>query len=106
MPNLSPFAALEARTSAAVFARLSNAVVSIAGGEDFGAVFDNDYAQAGVGAVGMATSGPVLTVPQSRLPGGVGGAYGLAVLVNGVAYTIAECRPDGLDALLVLEVAA
>lgn len=103
--SLAPFAALEARVSAAVFTRLSNAVVSIAGGEDFGAVFDNDYALAGVGSVGMATTGPVLTVPQSRLPGGVDGAYGLALLVNGVAYTIAEVRPDGPDALLVLEVA-
>lgn len=104
--SLASFAALEARTSAAVFSRLSNAVVSIAGGEDFGAVFDNDYALAGVGAVGMATAGPVLMVSQSRLPGGLDAAYGLAVVVNGASFTIAEVKPDGPDALLVLEVAA
>lgn len=104
--TLAPFAALEARASAAVFARLSNAVVSIAGGEDFGAVFDDDFAQGAVGTVGMATTGPVLTVPLARLPGGVvEGAYGVAVLVNGVAYTVAVAEPDGPDVRLMLEVA-
>lgn len=101
--TLAPFAAAEARANSAVFARLANAEVSIDGGAPFGAIFEADYALASVGAVGFASSGPALTAPADKVPSD---PVGLGVLVGGTAYTVAEARPDGAGAvLLVLEVA-
>lgn len=98
--TLNPFARLEQRISVAVFRRLANAVVSIAGGEEFGGVFDDDAATGNVGPVGMATTQPSLLVPAFRVPPE---PEGLPVSVDGRAYVIAEACPDGVDVRLQLE---
>lgn len=97
----APFAEVEALVNQGVFGHLSDAVVSIGGGEPFAAIFDNDYAQGGVGVLGMAAAGPVLTAPAQHVPHE---PVGLPVVVGGQGYTIAAARPDGAGViLLVLE---
>lgn len=100
--TLNPFARLESRISAAVFRRLANSVVSIAGGEEFGGVFDDDAATGNVGPLGMAGTQPTVLVPAAKVPDR---PVGQPILVNGVAYEIAETFPDGVDVRLVLGVA-
>ncbi len=88
----APFAALEARVNSVVFARLPNVVASIDGGEPFGAIFEDAYAVGNVGALGMASSQPVMVVPSARVPAG---AEGRPVIVDGVSYRIGTAEPDG-----------
>lgn len=99
--TMNPFARLESQVSAAVFRKLSNAVVSIDGGEEFGGIFDDDAAAAGVGPIGMATTQPTVLVPGDKAPSD---AVGLPISINGKAYRIAESYPDGADLRLMLEV--
>lgn len=98
---VAPFAALESRVNNAVFARLANADVSIAGGPLFGGIFDDGYAAGSVGIVGMATSAPSVLAPSALVPAA---PVGQAITVRGVAYVIASAEPDGTGATrLVLE---
>lgn len=98
----SPFAALEARVDQAVFARLSNADGVVAGVPMSG-IFDDDYQQAGVGPIGMASSQPVFTVPAWPVPAA---AVGQAVTVRGRSFTVGAVEPDGAGMVrLLLEVA-
>lgn len=99
--TMNPFACLESRVSVAVFRKLSNAVVSIDGGEEFGGIFDDDAAAAGVGPLGMATTQPTIVVPADKLPAN---PVSLPISINGKAYRIAESYPDGSDMRLMLEV--
>jgi hypothetical protein len=93
---------VEALISQVQFGHLSNSVVSIAGGEEFGGVFDDDAATGNVGPLGMAGTQPTVLVPATKVPGR---PVGQPILVNGVAYEIAETFPDGVDVRLVLGVA-
>lgn len=98
---LAPFAALEARANRAVFARLANAEVSIDGAAPVGGIFEQDYQQANVGTLGMASSQPAVLVPSGAVPAN---PVGKAITVRGVAYAIAAAEPDGVGGtVLVLE---
>ncbi|WEE79299.1 hypothetical protein LZ683_07985 [Comamonas testosteroni] len=99
--SLAPFARLESQVSVAVFRKLSNAIVSIDGGEDFGGIFDDDAAAGSVGPIGMATTQPTVLVPADKCPAN---PVGLPISINGKAYRIAESDPDGTDMRLMLEV--
>lgn len=99
--TLNPFARLESQVSKAVFRALSNAIVSIDGAEEFGGIFDDDAATAGVGPLGMATTQPTILVPADKLPAN---PVSLPISINGKAYRIAESYPDGTDMRLMLEV--
>lgn len=99
----TPFAALERRLSAAVFARLANASVSIDYAEPFAALFDNDHHVADVGIVGMASTRPILVAPVEEVPLQ---PVGRTALVDGVAYLIAAVEPDGAGSVRILLEAA
>jgi hypothetical protein len=55
-------------------------------------IFDNGFGVGSVGQLGMATSGPMLTLPTSSVP-----AYpvGTSAVVSGTTYTVAAHEPDG-----------
>lgn len=101
-----PFAALEQQVNTSVLAALSNALVRVgAGGDVQVGIFDNDYLRADIGAIGMAASGPAITVPTASLPAAVVGAP-VVVEYQGAttAYTAAEHHPDGTGlSVLLLE---
>ena len=61
-------------------------------GVSVSAIFDNAWAQAGIGVVGAATADPVLTLPDASVPLEPGGR---PVVVRGVAYRIVRVEPDG-----------
>lgn len=92
------FAALEARANRAVFSRLANADCTLAG-LAFTGIFDAAYQLADAGNNGMASTGPVLTLPTAQVPAN---AAGQAVLVNGVSFTVAAHQPDGTGISLLL----
>lgn len=99
----APFAALETRLNAAVFARLANASATLAG-VAVAAIFDNGYALGSVGALGMASSAPTLTLATASVPAD---PVGLAAVVGGVSYLVAAHEPDGTGvSRLLLESAA
>ena len=56
------------------------------------AIFDNGYALASVGAYGMASSQPSLTMATADVPADV---VGQAAVANGVNYLVATHEPDG-----------
>lgn len=93
--SLAPFASLEARVNNAVFTRLANAEVSIAGGPLFGGIFADGSAVGSVGALGMATTDPSVMVPSAQVPLA---PVGQAITVHGVPYVIAAAEPDGVGA--------
>lgn len=65
------------------------------------AVFDADYASAGAGPLGLASTSPALTVPTASVPAS---PVGKPAVVRGVSYTIAEHHPDGTGmSVLLLE---
>lgn len=97
--SIAPFAALEGRVNSAVFARLSNAQVSIAGAPVFGGIFDDESVVGGVGPIGMATSQPCVSVPAGMVPSS---PVGMPIAVNGVAYLIAASRPDGVGGVMLM----
>lgn len=96
---IAPFAMLEARANHAVFARLSNAEVSIGGGAPVGGIFERDYERANVGTIGMASTQPAVTVPAGAVPAE---PDGVSITVDGRAYTIAQSIPDGAGSVLLL----
>jgi len=87
----APFAALEARTNAAVFNRLSNRVATV-GGQSIEGIFDNAYLQGEVGGNGMAGAQPMFTLATSNVPAN---AVGASLVVNATNYRIAAHEPDG-----------
>jgi hypothetical protein len=86
---VAPFAALEARVNAAVFAKLANATADFGGGVVVAGVFDSAYADA-FGLVGGAV--PVFQCAAAAVSAV---AVGAAVTINAVSYTVAEIEPDG-----------
>lgn len=73
------------------------------GGVEVVAIFDNAYAQGGVGVLGMASSQPALTLPTANVPAQ---PQGLAVVVGSTNYLVASHEPDGTGiSVLMLEVA-
>lgn len=98
----TPFANLEARANAAVLRSLSNAMVSIEGGDPIQGIFDDGFVVGPVG-VGMAGSQPVFTTGSQLLPDD---PTGKTLVRDGVSYTIAVTEPDGAGMTkLVLELA-
>jgi hypothetical protein len=98
----APFAALEARTVSAVFARLANANATL-GGVQVTGIFDAAFALGSVGPFGMASNAPTLTLATLGVPAN---PVGLLVVVNGVSYLVAAHEPDGTGvSRLLLEVA-
>lgn len=96
------FAALEARLNTAVFGHLSNTAATLAGVEVAG-IFDNGYTLGSVGAYGMASTQPTLTLSTANVPSA---PEGQAAVVNGVAYVVASHEPDGTGvSRLLLELA-
>ncbi len=92
--DLSVF--LNASEFAATTCTLNGAAVS--------AIFDAPYANASVGAYGMAASVPMLTLATASVPATPVGA---AAVVNGTAYVVAAHEPDGTGiSRLMLEAAA
>lgn len=98
-----PFSAIDALITDGVFGLLSDASVSINGGRAFSAMFDDEYQSASIGAVGMASSQPAVTVPAERVPAS---PIGLPITVDGNAYEIAAMHPDGSMVTLLLEAIA
>jgi len=56
------------------------------------ALFDAGYALGNVGPFGASGSGPTLTLATASLPAN---PVGVAVVCNGVSYTVVEHQPDG-----------
>lgn len=101
---MANFAALEARSTAAVFRHLANTTAVFAGGSALPAIFDAAFEAATVGLMGMASAQPMLTLPTASVPAGVVGA---AVTVGATAYAVVSAEPDGTGITrLMLEVAA
>lgn len=99
----SPFAALEARLNAAVFARLSN-TQAVVNGVTVGGIFDSASTLGDVGLMGMASTQPQLTVPTSALSSD---PVGQTAVIGGVSYLVAAHEPDGTGvSVLRLERAA
>lgn len=98
------FADLEQRVTTTVLARLSNAVCSIDGGMPVPVIFEDAYAQANVGAYGMAASAPQITLATANVPANpIGPTY----VIGATTYLVAKHQPAGAGlSLLELEVAA
>lgn len=62
------------------------------GGGSVSAIFDNGYSVGNVGGMGIASTQPTLILPTASVPLN---PVGLAAVVGGVNYTIAEHQPDG-----------
>jgi len=62
------------------------------GGVAVSAIFDNGYALGSVGALGMASSQPMLTLATSVVPAN---AVGSAVVVGAASYVVGAHEPDG-----------
>ena len=87
----APFEALQARLNRAVFARLASADATL-NGVAVSAIFDNAYTAQTVGAYGMASAQPTLTL-QSAAAGAA--PQGLTAVVGGVSYQVTHHEPDG-----------
>ena len=67
------------------------------------AIFDAAYALGSVGAYGMASNQPALTLASVDVPAS---PVGKTAVANGVSYTVASHEPDGTGvSRLLLEVA-
>ena len=66
--------------------------VATIGGVEVRAIFDNGYSLGSAGVLGMATTGPMLTLPTASVPAN---PVGVAALVAGVSYVVAAHEPDG-----------
>lgn len=74
------------------------------GGQAVRGIFDNGHQAATVGALGMAATQPVFTMPSADVPPA---PVGSVLVVRGAPYTVVEHRPDGTGVSeLLLEEAA
>lgn len=95
------FADAETRAAASVMGRMANATASFNGGAAASVIFDEAYAMAAAGSLGLASTSPAITIFTSDLPAS---PEGTPVVVRGVSYTVAEHRPDGAGlSVLLLE---
>ncbi len=93
----TPFAALEARVNAGVFARLANATADFGGGNVVDGIFEDEY----IAALGIESSGPRFSCLVSALPAGYRSA---SPVIRGAAYVVGEANPDGAGmTTLILE---
>lgn len=86
----APFAALEARVNAAVFARLANADATLNGVAVVG-IFDNGYDEQAI-AMGISGTAPLYTLASSAVPSGV---IGMSLVIGATTYKVVESMPDG-----------
>lgn len=85
----APFAALEARVNAAVFAKLANTTADFGGGVLVNGIFREPYAE----SFGMMPSDkPSFESGSASLAGILVDA---ALTINGTAYTVVSRQPDG-----------
>ena len=74
------------------------------GGVSVSVIFDNASALGGVGAYGMASTQPTITLPTASVPAT---PVGSSVVHGGVGYLVAAHEPDGTGvSRLLLESAA
>lgn len=67
------------------------------------AIFDAAFALGSVGAYGMASSQPTLTLPTASVPASL---VGKTAVVNGTSYQVVAHEPDGTGvSRLLLELA-
>lgn len=92
----APFAALEARVNAAVFAHLANATADFGGGVVVDGVFQSGY----VSTLGVESTGPRFECRAAALPVGYRSA---PFVINGTSYLVTEAHPDetGVTVLLL-----
>lgn len=86
------FSAALIRLNQAVFAHLPGDEVITIGGVSVTGIFDAAYAQGSASGMAMASSMPTLTLPTASVPAN---PVGVASVVSGVNYTVAEHQPDG-----------
>ena len=73
------------------------------GGAAVSGIFDNGYALGSVGAIGMASSQPTLTLATAHVPAN---PVGTAVVVGAANYVVCAHEPDGTGvSRLMLEAA-
>lgn len=77
------------------------------GAGDVLAFFDDGFERSSVGAFGMTTSQPAITLPSAQVPANpVGVSVVVTVDGSAVPYVVAEAQPDGTGITrLLLEVA-
>jgi len=87
--DLSPF-----------FSTAEFAVSATLGGVTVSVLFNNGYSAGSVGASGMASTAPTIMLPTAQVPASV---VGLPVVLESVAYLVAEHQPDtnGISSLLL-----
>ncbi|MDK6079663.1 head-tail joining protein [Massilia varians] len=86
------FAALESRTNRLVMERLANALATIPGVDgDIPVIFDAEY-KAGAVGLGMGAAAPQLVIATARVPDDF---IEMRITVNGAAWRVADCQPDG-----------
>lgn len=90
----APFAALEERANAAVFARLSNAEAIFDDCTVLG-VFDYHYDLLTPNASGVAAGQPVFVLPTADAPKPPLGLTGSVLSINGRMYRVVANEPDG-----------
>lgn len=105
----APFAAAQARANSAVLRHLANAEAALDGGAAVPVLFDNAYARADVGGLGMESTQPAVTLATASVPASPRGKPVVVTSsVHGVLeFTIARHEPDGTGmSVLLLEEAA
>jgi hypothetical protein len=100
-----PFADLSARVNAAVFAHLSDAEGSVAGGATVSGLFTEAWEPAQSQGMSMGGTRPAWTVPDSAIPEDWERAPVIITAGRGVGgYALVEVHPlDGGMSTLVLE---
>jgi hypothetical protein len=68
------------------------AVDATVNGQAVRGIFDNGFASAEVGLVGMSSARPMLTLPTAGLSAD---PVGQTAVVNGISYLVAAHQPDG-----------
>jgi len=68
------------------------AVAATVNGQAVRGIFDNGFASAEVGLVGMSSARPMLTLPTAGLSAD---PVGQTAVVNGISYLVAVHQPDG-----------
>ena len=68
------------------------AVDATVNGQAVRGIFDNGFASAEVGLVGMSSARPMLTLPTAGL---AADPVGQTAVVNGTSYLVAVHQPDG-----------
>ena len=68
------------------------AVAATVNGAAVRGIFDNGFASAEVGLVGMSSARPMLTLPTAGLSAD---PVGQTAVVNGTSYLVAAHQPDG-----------